>query len=139
MSHDLQYILESKNLIEIKSLQGYEPVIDSFRHKGMRAEFKKSNGYWTLKVIADTGEREINTVLNYLSRLGRKEDVKISEGEYELSFNNRNKDFVDSLENHLLNNYRKVTYKTLAYARSVAIAIIAEIYDLYDLDSMVWE
>ena len=139
MSHDLQYVLESQNLIEIKSLQSYEPTKDEFEHKGMRAEFNKDNGFWSLKVIADTGEREIRTVLNYLNRIGRKADVKVSDGVYELSFNNKNKDFSYTLSNYTINNSENLTYKTLAYARSIAIGIIAEIYDLYDLDSMVWE
>lgn len=139
MSHDLQYVLESENLIEIKSLQSYEPTKDEFEHKGMRAEFNKDNGFWTLRVLADTGEREIRTVLNYLNRIGRKADVKVSNGVYELSFNNKNKDFSYTLNNYTINNSENLTYKTLAYARSIAIGIIAEIYDLYDLDSMVWE
>lgn len=139
MSHDLQYVLESENLIEIKSLQSYEPTKDEFEHKGMRAEFNKDNGFWTLRVLADTGEREIRTVLNYLNRIGRKADVKVSDGVYELSFNNKNKDFNYTLNNYTTNNSENLTYKTLAYARSIAIGIIAEIYDLYDLDSMVWE
>lgn len=139
VSHDLQYVLESENLIEIKSLQSYEPTKDEFEHKGMRAEFNKDNGFWTLRVLADTGEREIRTVLNYLNRIGRKADVKVSNGVYELSFNNKNKDFSYTLNNYTINNSENLTYKTLAYARSIAIGIIAEIYDLYDLDSMVWE
>lgn len=139
MTHDLQYVLESENLIEIKSLQSYEPTKDEFEHKGMRAEFDKGNGFWTLRVLADTGEREIRTVLNYLNRIGRKADVKVSDGVYELSFNNKNKDFSYTLNNYTLDNSDNLTYKTLAYARSIAIGIIAEIYDLYDLDSMVWE
>lgn len=139
MSHDLQYVLESENLIEIKSLQSYEPTKDEFEHKGMQAEFNKDNGFWTLRVLADTGEREIRTVLNYLNRIGRKADVKMSDGVYELSFNNKNKDFSYTLNNYTINNSENLTYKTLAYARSIAIGIIAEIYDLYDLDSMVWE
>lgn len=139
VSHDLQYVLESENLIEIKSLQSYEPTKDEFEHKGMRAEFNKVNGFWTLRVLADTGEREIRTVLNYLNRIGRKADVKVSNGVYELSFNNKNKDFSYTLNNYTINNSENLTYKTLAYARSIAIGIIAEIYDLYDLDSMVWE
>ena len=139
MSHDLQYVLESENLIEIKSLQSYEPTKDEFEHKGMRAEFNKDNGFWTLRVLADTGEREIRTVLNYLNRIGRKADVKVSDGVYELSFNNKNKDFSYTLNNYTINNSENLTYKTLSYTRSIAIGIIAEIYDLYDLDSMVWE
>lgn len=139
MSHDLQYVLESENLIEIKSLQSYEPTKDEFEHKGMRAEFSKGNGFWTLRVLADTGERETRTVLNYLNRIGRKADVKVSDGVYELSFNNKNKDFSYTLSNYTINNSENLTYKTLAYARSIAIGMIAEIYDLYDLDSMVWE
>lgn len=139
MSHDLQYVLESENLIEIKSLQSYEPTKDEFEHKGMRAEFNKDNGFWTLRVLADTREREIRTVLNYLNRIGRKADVKVSDGVYELSFNNKNKDFSYTLNNYTINNSENLTYKTLAYARSIAIGIIAEIYDLYDLDNMVWE
>lgn len=139
MSHDLQYVLESENLIEIKSLQSYEPTKDEFEHKGMRAEFNKDNGFWTLRVLADTGEREIRTVLNYLNRIGRKADIKVSDGVYELSFNNNNKDFSYTLNNYTINNSENLTYKTLAYARSIAIGIIAEIYDLYDLDNMVWE
>lgn len=139
MTHDLQYVLESENLIEIKSLQSYEPTKDEFEHKGMRAEFNKDSGFWTLRVLADTGEREIRTVLNYLNRIGRKADVKVSDGVYELSFNNKNKDFSYTLNNYTLDNSENLTYKTLAYARSIAIGIIAEIYDLYDLDSMVWE
>lgn len=139
MSHDLQYVLESENLIEIKSLQSYEPTKDEFEHKGMQAEFNKGNGFWTLRVLADTGEREIRTVLNYLNRVGRKADVKVSDGVYELSFNNKNKDFSYTLNNYTINNSENLTYKTLAYARSIAIGIIAEIYDLYDLDNMVWE
>ena len=139
VSHDLQYVLESENLIEIKSLQSYEPTKDEFEHKGMQAEFNKDNGFWTLRVLADTGEREIRTVLNYLNRIGRKADVKVSDGVYELSFNNKNKDFSYTLNNYTINNSENLTYKTLAYARSIAIGIIAEIYDLYDLDSMVWE
>lgn len=139
VSHDLQYVLESENLIEIKSLQSYEPTKDEFEHKGMQAEFNKDNGFWTLRVLADTGEREIRTVLNYLNRIGRKADVKVSDGVYELSFNNKNKDFSYTLNNYTFNNSENLTYKTLAYARSIAIGIIAEIYDLYDLDSMVWE
>lgn len=139
MTHDLQYVLESENLIEIKSLQSYEPTKDEFEHKGMRAEFNKDSGFWTLRVLAETGEREIRTVLNYLNRIGRKADVKVSDGVYELSFNNKNKDFSYTLNNYTINNSENLTYKTLAYARSIAIGIIAEIYDLYDLDSMVWE
>lgn len=139
VSHDLQYVLESENLIEIKSLQSYEPTKDEFEHKGMQAEFNKDNGFWTLRVLADTGEREIRTVLNYLNRIGRKADVKVSDGVYELSFNNNNKDFSYTLNNYTLDNSENLTYKTLAYARSIAIGIIAEIYDLYDLDNMVWE
>lgn len=139
VSHDLQYVLESENLIEIKSLQSYEPTKDEFEHKGMQAEFNKGNGFWTLRVLADTGEREIRTVLNYLNRIGRKADVKVSDGVYELSFNNKNKDFSYTLNNYTFDNSENLTYKTLAYARSIAIGIIAEIYDLYDLDSMVWE
>lgn len=139
VSHDLQYVLESENLIEIKSLQSYEPTKDEFEHKGMRAEFNKGNGFWTLRVLADTEEREIRTVLNYLNRIGRKADVKVSDGVYELSFNNKNKDFSYTLNNYTINNSENLTYKTLAYARSIAIGIIAEIYDLYDLDNMVWE
>ena len=139
MTHDLQYVLESENLIEIKSLQSYEPTKDEFEHKGMRAEFNKDSGFWTLRVLAETGEREIRTVLNYLNRIGRKADVKVSDGVYELSFNNKNKDFSYTLNNYTINNSENLTYKTLAYARSIAIGIIAEIYDLYDLDNMVWE
>lgn len=139
MSHDLQYVLESQNVIEVKNLQHYEPTKDEFEHKGMRAEFNKDNGFWTLRVFASTGKREIKTVLNYLNRLGRKADVRISDGVYELSFNNKEKDFSYTLENFALGNTENLTYKTLAYARGIATGIIAEIYDLYDLDSMVWE